>query len=777
MRLLATFLILLFYSNLSLAATYSVSDIAELNNAIDLVVPGDIIEMEDGVWMDSDILFDANGTASQPIILRAKNPGQVTLSGLTKFRIAGDYLIVSGLVFEDCTAEDSNLIAFRRSSSDLANHSRLTDCVIKNCNPPSTTTDYKWVGIFGTYNEVDHCEFENKNHEGPTVVVWSNEDEAHHHIHHNYFAPSPEGDGNGWETIRIGTSSWAQYDGYTTVEHNYFYQRDGEIEIISGKSSHCTYRYNIFKECNGGLTLRHGTDCLVYGNMFFGENKSGSYGVRTVDRDHVVVNNYFEGLNGASSGLRYAICLMSGEVDAPANGYQPNINNIYAYNTIVNCTKGIMISAENEPLAPDGCVFSNNVVSITNAPPVVHNDEPTNSTYVSNYFYRSDGSVTVPSSGYLDVDPELSIPTGDSLYRPESSSPLIGAAVTGWSVEDDDFELHSRPSNPTIGSDEVSTATPIDRGIYGPTWLYTIDPPLAVGQSSFLIEAEDAVYGAEWSLESDPLACGAEYLLPPDMNSTSTPPTTTDDLVTFSFSLDVSGIYKVFARTMTSAGNDDSFWVRANDGDWQRWNTINGPDYPPGYHWSQVGHWTVGEATADPVTFDLVAGTNTVDFAWRERDARLDKIFITGEDLSIRTLVQNNTIDDLFSLRYVLDEACPSDTIYFADSTDNILFPLTANTFKIDIPLTIIGNDDTKTVIDGLNLHPHFINNSSDLILRDLRLANGFSSINGGAILNNGTLSLSGVIFENNYEGATPLAFTNNGIIYILENGDVIILE
>ncbi len=44
--------------------------------------------MTDGVWMDSDILFDANGSAGNPITLKAQNPGQVVLSGLTKFRIA-----------------------------------------------------------------------------------------------------------------------------------------------------------------------------------------------------------------------------------------------------------------------------------------------------------------------------------------------------------------------------------------------------------------------------------------------------------------------------------------------------------------------------------------------------------------------------------------------------------------------------------------------------------------------------------------------------------------
>jgi len=765
--------LLIFTINSSLATVYSVGTNNELNTAIDDVVPGDTIEMEDGIWMDSDIVFDANGTASNPIVLLAKNPGQVILSGMTDFRIGGDYLIVSGLIFEDCIATESNLIAFRRTSSDLANHSRMTDCVIKNCNPSDPTVNYKWIGMYGTYNELDHCYIENKTHIGACVVVWSNENEAHHHIHHNYFGPSPEGNGNGWETIRIGTSSWAQYAGYNLVEHNYFHKRDGEIEIISGKSSFTTYKFNIFKECKGGLTLRHGTDCLVEGNIFLGGNKSGSYGVRTIDKNHTVINNYFEGLNGASSGLRYAISLMGGEENSPANGYQPNINNNYSYNTIVNCTKGIMIGAESWPVAPDNCVFANNVVSITNAPPVVHNNPPTNTTYIGNYFYRSDGSVTVPSTGYQDVDPELYIPSGDSIYRPQVTSPLIGAAVTGWSIEDTDFEFQNRPSAPTVGADEISSDPIIDRGIYGPTWLVEEE---TIGQSSILMEAEEATWGTSWSLESDDLACGSEYLLPPDASSLNSPPTTLDDLVTFTFTIDQGGIYKIFARTLTTGGDDDSFWVRANGGTWQKWNAINGPDYPQGYQWSQVGHWT-GGSTADPVTFMLTPGQNTVDFAWREEEARLDKVYVTGEDLNSLNLVQNNTVEDQYSLKYAVENACPLDTIYFADSTNNIVFPISSNSIEISFPLTIVGNGETLTELNGMNTNLIFINNSNNLTLQNLRLVNGYSQSNGGAILNNGTLTLSNVIFENNYESLTLKPLTNNGTIVISTNGNVHILE
>ncbi len=762
------------------ATTYSVANISELNTAIDAVVPGDTIEMEDGTWSDHDIIFDANGTASANITLRAKNPGQVIISGVTDFRIGGDYLIVSGLVFENCTTDQSNLIAFRRTSSDLANHSRLTDCVIKDCNPPSTTTDYKWVGIFGTHNEVDHCYFENKNHEGPTVVVWTTTIEGHHTIHHNYFGTSPEGDGNGWETIRVGTSSFAQNDGFNTVEHNYFYQRDGEIEIISGKSSNCTYNYNIFRACKGGLTLRHGTDCTVTGNIFIGEDKSGTYGIRTVDRDHVVTNNYMEGLNHGGSSYRHPLTLMGGETNNAANGYQHNINNVLAYNTILNCTRGIMLDPDSDhDVPPEDAKIVNNVVSITGQAPVVYGSStPVNPTFEGNYFYRVDGGVSVPPSGYVDIDPEMYLPSGDSLYRPESTSPLIADAVTGYPGETADFELHNRPAMPTVGYDEISTDPPIDRGIYGPTWMNgggPPPPPPTPTTFAVLMEAEDAVIGSEWTEVMDTDACGGSFLLPPETSSTGTPPTDPEDLVTFTFSLPQAGTYKVFARTSTFSVNDDSFWVRVNGGSWVRWNAINGPNYPAGYHWEQVGQWN-GGSTADPVTFEMIAGTNTVQFSWREEFARLDKIFVTQEDLSVMNVVRNNTLDEQFSFKDVINEACPNDIINFADTTNMITFPLDANTINIGIPLTIIGNGTNATMIDGMNAYQALINSSSNLKIQHLTFINNFSSSEGGALINNGTLRLEDVIFEHNYEGFTPKAFTNNGTL-ILEGSDDVIIK
>ncbi len=146
--------------------------------------------------------------------------------------------------------------------------------------------------------------------------------------------------------------------------------------------------------------------------------------------------------------------------------------------------------------------------------------------------------------------------------------------------------------------------------------------------SDLWLEAECADVGSQWTILDDDAASNDQYAFPPDNSSLGMAPDAPQDWVRFTFSVTQAGDYKVFGRTMTTSGDDDSFWVRANDGVWQKWNRINFDNYGNTYHWEQVGNWTSGNYS-DPVTFPLNAGTNTVDFAWREPGARLDKIYVT----------------------------------------------------------------------------------------------------------------------------------------------------
>ncbi len=276
------------------ASNFYVSSSSEIITRMQTAVPGDTLIMTNGEWINAYVVFEGNGAAGNPIVLRAEDPGSVKLIGTSNLRISGTYLEVDGLYFLEGYSNTGSVIEFRNGSSKLASNCRLTNTAIVNYNPVSSSNDYKWISLYGNNNRIDHCFTSGKRHNGTTLVVWLNGETSYHTIDSNYFGYRPELGVNGGETIRIGTSDYSQTDSYTLVENNYFERCNGEIEIISNKSGHNTFRYNTFFECEGSLTLRHGKYAEVYNNYFLGNEKDKTGGVRIIDEDHKVYNNYFQ---------------------------------------------------------------------------------------------------------------------------------------------------------------------------------------------------------------------------------------------------------------------------------------------------------------------------------------------------------------------------------------------------------------------------------------------------------------------------------------------------
>jgi poly(beta-D-mannuronate) lyase len=461
-------------------STNCVANMTELNAAISAALPGDTIFMCNGVWTGADILVDTDGTPGQPITLQASTPGQVLLNGGSRLRIAGDHLIVKGLHFIGGTVADGDhVIQFRNGSGDLANNSRLTECAITSYNPPSSTTNYKWVSVYGLNNRVDHCAFTGMNHEGVTLTVWLGDGAPANHtrIDGNYFADRTPGSGNGFETIRIGTSARSMQDSEAVVESNYFFQCDGEIEIISSKSGGNTYRYNTFEDCEGQLTLRHGNECRVEGNFFLGNGNTESSGVRVIGENHVVINNYFENLRG--DGFRAALAMMNGVPGSPLEEYFQVKRALVAFNTFVGCRENFVIGLENSSgtatLPPLDCVIANNIVEGNNFPLIEYVTTPVNMAYEGDIFFGTGLGISQPP-GITIVDPQLRL-AADGLQRPASpGSPALDGASGSYSNILDDMDGDVRVfGTQDIGSDEVSGSEPVQRPLtaadVGPRWI------------------------------------------------------------------------------------------------------------------------------------------------------------------------------------------------------------------------------------------------------------------------------------------------------------------
>ena len=325
------------FLNNAWADEYRVESQEQYRALLTQLVPGDSIVLKDGIWNDFEIIFEGHGEPGLPITLRAETPGQVYITGQSNLALAGEYLLVQGLVFRDGYTPSQSVISFRKSKTAIANNSRVTQTVIHNfTNPERFEADY-WVAIYGKNNRFDHNHLEGKRNRGVTLAVRLDSDasrENHHRIDHNYFGPRPTLGSNGGETLRVGTSHFSRSNSFTTVENNYFDRCDGEVEIISSKSGSNVFKGNVFFESKGTLTLRHGHDNIVEQNVFFGNGVEHTGGIRVINRRQTVRDNYIEGVKGYRFGG--ALVVMNGVPNSPINRYDGVEDSTIESNSLIN---------------------------------------------------------------------------------------------------------------------------------------------------------------------------------------------------------------------------------------------------------------------------------------------------------------------------------------------------------------------------------------------------------------------------------------------------------
>lgn len=412
------------------AKVYIVDSEKELDEAVAKVIPGDTVLLSSGNWNDVKLEFKGNGTTISPIVFAAETAGKTIFTGNSQIEISGHWLVVRDFVFKDGkVAESGSIIAFRNGTSTPAHNCRLTNVSIDNYNPEDKNIDTKYVSLYGTYNRVDHCSFSGKNNSGATFVVWLDETPDHHLIDHNYFGQREALEKNGGETIRIGTSEWESYNSNCVVEYNLFDECDGEIEIISNKSVGNHYRYNTFYHCEGTLTLRHGSDCWVYGNFFFGDERKDCGGIRIIGPGHRVFNNYLENLEGTS--YRAAICLANGVPNSPANRYRQVDDARIGYNTIVNCKEPFAIGAgvdDEKSLAPTNSSIENNlIISREEAELITAYDSADGVTWKG--IFTNAKNIGITAEGFIQT--ALPMILDGKIQGLTSDNPAVGGAVSG----------------------------------------------------------------------------------------------------------------------------------------------------------------------------------------------------------------------------------------------------------------------------------------------------------------------------------------------------------
>jgi poly(beta-D-mannuronate) lyase len=432
--------------------TVKVASVAALVKALAEAMPGDRIALADGSYvLGSDIKVTRSGTAENPVVIAAENVGRVFLKGAGTFDIEANHLVVEGFNFTNGATLEVPAIR---------HHVRVTRNVFQM---PSTVKN--WVSIAGDDCEIDHNVFQKKKTEGVFLQITGpgTADMAKRtHIHHNQFKEHTFGGANGGESIRLGLSMRQHGQAAALVEDNLFDKANGDPEAISVKSSGNLIRHNTIRNSRGTITLRHGWNNTVDGNMIIG----GSSGIRVFGNGHVVINNVVQ--NSSAAPL---LEIGSGDIRDDSknlNVHEAADHVLVAFNTFVGSglsANVLRVGDAKEKFTPDDITFANNILSGN-----VRVEKSTNLTWNGNIITTK--STAVPTLGYRVANPQLLLV--DGLYRLSATSPAFGTAVGSYSKVRTDIDGQARPqTRSSVGADEVVVGgvnrVPAVSTVVGPT--------------------------------------------------------------------------------------------------------------------------------------------------------------------------------------------------------------------------------------------------------------------------------------------------------------------
>ena len=487
-------MLLIACSNSKIVNSIKVTNIDELNKAIDSSEAGNQIILANGIWKDVQIKFRGKGTKDKPITIKAETTGKVTIEGESYLKFGGEYLVVEGLYFKNGFSPSNAVIDFKISSKDkpdeISNNCKVTNCVIEDFNKPKRDKSDLWVQFWGRHNTLSNCYIAGKTNRGPTVRVSIAGIESinnYHQIVNNHFGPRPVKGGPSGETIQLGDSYTSMSPSHTMVANNLFEECNGEVEVISSKTNFNIFKNNVFYKSEGSLVTRHGNYSMIDGNYFIGDGENENYGgIRIINTGHWVVNNYFYGLKGKS--FRSPLAVMNGIPKSPLNRYNQVTDVVVAYNTYVNCSApwqfGVGTNIAQAKVLPKSEIRSARAIRTTVANNIIYNEKGLESIVVEND--KADGVAFMKNiinnqgvvfkdfnGGIIEASLDLK-KISDNMYIP-TGIPNDFEAFNGFdfnTIETDLLRV-SRKDNNSIGAiigKDVFNPNILDKSKYGTTW-------------------------------------------------------------------------------------------------------------------------------------------------------------------------------------------------------------------------------------------------------------------------------------------------------------------
>ena len=249
-----------------------------------------------------------------------------------------------------------------------------------------------------------------------------------------------------------------------------------------------------------------------------------------------------------------------------------------------------------------------------------------------NYSLSSSGNITATqgSSGSNTIAATLSSGTTQSVSY--SASGLPSGATASFSHTSckptcsTTVTINTAASTPTGSSTIAVTGSPLSKTT---SFILTVPPPPGILRS-FYLEAESSIRVSPMTTGSNSNASGGSYISSPTGDSgTAT--------YTFTVPANSQSIYYVWGRTLSPDVGSDSFYVKMDNVTEDIYDTVCASAPSASWQWTKLNgrKGTANPCTTNPRVFSLSSGTHTLTFRARERNTKLDRLFITNQATAV----------------------------------------------------------------------------------------------------------------------------------------------
>jgi poly(beta-D-mannuronate) lyase len=331
----------------------------------------------DGEWKDPRFTFEGYGTIEAPILIRPEKAGSVVFTGESGIRFHGEHLIVHDLAFRDVTTTRNNTVIFGVGNGEAKPGD---DCIFhrlrfENCGSTNVADRPKlklWLmSLRGSSNTVAGCTFRGLQNIGQMLGAAELPPQGFQQLHvlDNLFIDRPHLDNqNGYEIIQIGRSGSRAAATGSLIQGNTFERCDGENELITLKASDIVVRGNRFIASQGVLCLRTARRVLVQDNVFDGQGRENTGGVRLQGDGQVLIGNTFRDLKKPKNYYAWPISLTAADVETYGETDQLSVYGrrrdiLITRNRFEHCDQRIAIgiySTKTYPLLPRNIVVREN---------------------------------------------------------------------------------------------------------------------------------------------------------------------------------------------------------------------------------------------------------------------------------------------------------------------------------------------------------------------------------------------------------------------------------